>query len=219
MLLEFFPFAVSPGGSAGFWHSRGVIFHRYSLISYEEITPNRKSRVLHTKAGWSYLPFTVQLGTVPYVCLFHVSSPEIYNVILFFIFICYVAFEINACSVFSESSRSISKRANQIDLITDIVKGSFLMECAVIAAANSRFSLRLLFKENMHVLRMSYRIKHNKPNNKQVIGGKALLYENSLYKTTGASETAFLPLYDKIIRKQTFRVLVVYFKCSGGRRE
>jgi len=41
--------------------------------------------------------------------------------------------------MFSESSRSIAKRANQIDLITDIVKGSFLTECAVIAAANRRF--------------------------------------------------------------------------------
>lgn len=34
------------------------------------------------------------------------------------------------------------------------------MECAVIAAANSRLSfLKLLFKKNMHVLKMSYKMK------------------------------------------------------------
>lgn len=36
--------------------------------------------------------------------------------------------------VFFESSRSILKRAKQIDLITDIGKGFFLMECAMISA-------------------------------------------------------------------------------------
>lgn len=67
--------------------------------------------------------------------------------------------------MFSEGSTSIVKRANQIDLITDIVKGFFLVECAV--SADGRFSFfKLLFKENMHVLRIKYKIK--KQTNKQI---------------------------------------------------
>lgn len=44
--------------------------------------------------------------------------------------------------------------------------------------------------------------KNNKPNNKQVIGGKCCM-GIVLYKNIGASGTAFLPhnLCDKIIRK------------------
>lgn len=73
---------------------------------------------------------------------------------------CCVGLEMNVCNMFSESSRNILKRANQIDLITGIVKGSSLMECAVIAAANRSSSFfKLFFKENTRVLGMNYKMK------------------------------------------------------------
>lgn len=125
-----------------------------------DIAQNRKSRVLHAKAGWSYLPFIVQPGTVNYMYFFFMSNLSKYIMSFYFHLYLLYWFGNKWMQHVSWEFWSILERANQIDLITDIVKSSILMECAVIAAANSRLSfLKLLFKENMHVLRMSYKMK------------------------------------------------------------
>lgn len=102
--------------------------------------------------------------------------------------------------------RSILERANQIDLITDIVKNSILMECAVIAAANSRLSFFEAVIQREYACpenELQNENENNKPDNKQVIGGKYCCLGIVLYENIGASETAFLPhnSYDKITRK------------------
>jgi len=49
-------------GNPGFWCNGNVICFSWIFpYFWWDNTQNRKSRVLHAKAGWSYLPFTVQL--------------------------------------------------------------------------------------------------------------------------------------------------------------
>lgn len=121
-----------------------------------DITQNRKSRVLYAKAGCHLLSSQVQLIT----CAFFISNLLKYIMSFYFHLYLLCWFRNKWMQYVFWEFQSILKRAKQIDLIRDIVKSSILMECAVIAAANSRLSfLKLLFKKNMHVLKMSYKMK------------------------------------------------------------
>lgn len=80
------------------------------------------------------------------------------------------------------------------------------MECAVIAAANSRLFIFEVVIQREYACpenELQNENENNKPNNKQVIGGKYCCMEIVLYTNIGASETAFLPhnSYDKIMRR------------------